>query len=125
MKSHVILSASLALAFAAPAFAQDSQTTAAPQADDQQAPADAQQTAPAKHHHRIKHQPMGQYSPAAMALTGDDAKTAAYQASGRQKAYPAVDHGHVPGDPPIIDHSGDQMAVAPTSTTITVPPSSR
>ena len=45
------------------------------------------------------------------ALTGDDAKTAAYQASSRQKVYPAVDHGHVPGDPPIIDHSGDHMAV--------------
>jgi hypothetical protein len=131
MKNLAILAASLALALAAPAFAQDSsQTTPASQASDQAASSDSQSMdsgakKPASHH-RVKHHASNsssQYSPAAMALTGDDAKTAAYQASDRQKAYPAVDHGHVPGDPPIIDHSGDQASVAtPTHTTITVPP---
>jgi hypothetical protein len=131
MKSRIYLAIGLALALATPAFAQDSQNTPANQASDQAAPADsqpansdAQQPAKKVKHHRAKHYASSSsgYSPAAMALTGDDAKTAAYQASNREKAYPAVDHGHVPGDPPIIDHSGDHMAVAPTSTTISVPP---
>ncbi len=133
MNSRIYLAVGLALALASPAFAQDSQNAPANQASDQAAPADsqstnsdAQQSTTKVKHRRVKHHApssSSQYSPAAMALTGDDAKTAAYQASNRQKAYPAVDHGHVPGDPPIIDHSGDQMGVPPTSTSITVPPS--
>ena len=133
MKSQLILAASLALAFAAPAFAQDSQTPPASPAGDQSAPADSQATGsdsqqPAprkKRHHRTMQYQSGQggYNPAAERLTGNEPGTAAYQASSFDKYKGlSVDHGHVHGDPPIIDHSGDHATVAPTTTTITVPP---
>ena len=130
MKRYMIFTLSLALAFTAPAFAQDNQDAQAAQVDDQAAPADsrsmgsdAPQPASRMRHHRAKHHRASGYSPAAMALTGGDATTAAYQNSNRQKSYPSVDRGHVPGDPPVIDHSGDQIGVAtPTHTTISVPP---
>lgn len=110
----------LALAFAAAAYAQDSGTPADPASATTNQTADAGNVpAPARTHHVKRHH---QYSKAAMALTGDDARTAAYQASDRQKSYPAIDHAHVPGDPPIIDHSDDQAAVTPTSSKITIPP---
>jgi hypothetical protein len=134
MNNRLILAASLALAFAAPAFAQDSTQPASP-ADDQAAPTDTQpassdtQQPPAKPRHRhVTHQqgmagPNG-YNPAAERLTGNEPGVAAYQASDGDKYrnYPPVDHGHVHGDPPVIDHSGDHVTVPPTTTTITVPP---
>ena len=126
MKSPLIPALCLALAISTSAFAQDSQPSNAP---DQATPSDSQSTGAAGQQagsdtsHQHRHRPAHRYSPAAMALTGDDAKTANYQNSDRTKSYPAVDHGHVPGDPPVIDHSGDQAPVAnPTSATITVPP---
>lgn len=130
MKSRLILATSLALAFAAPAFAQDSQTPPASPADDQSAPADSQamgsdtqQPAPKLRHRHVSHRQASQgRNPAAERLTGNEPGTAAYQASNREKSYPAVDHGHVSGDPPVIDHSGDHTPVTPTSTTINVPP---
>jgi hypothetical protein len=89
---------------------------------------DTQQPAPKKRHHHAMHQtgmagPNG-YNPAAERLTGNEPGVAAYQASNADKYrnYPAVDHGHVHGDPPVIDHSGDHAQVAPTTTTIAVPP---
>jgi len=133
MKTRMILAASLALAFAAPAFAQNNTPPASP-ADDQAAPAasqpassDTQQPAPMKkrHHPAMQGQrgPNG-YNPAAERLTGNEPGVAAYQASDGDKYrnYPPVDHGHVHGDPPVIDHSGDHVTVPPTTTTITVPP---
>jgi len=134
MNSRLILAASLALAFAAPAFAQDSSQPASP-ASDQAAPVDSQRASSdmqqprAKPRHRhVRHQtgmagPNG-YNPAAERLTGNEPGVAAYQASDADKYrnYPPVDHGHVHGDPPVIDHSGDHAQVAPTTTTITVPP---
>lgn len=121
---------SLALALSTSAFAQYNAPAAAPApapaaatAANDQAPAD---TAPAsaKKHHAKKHHSASMASDDVTAPTnGDDRKAAAYQKSSRQKSYPSVDHGHVPGDPPIIDHSGDHAAVTPTHTTITVPPS--
>lgn len=86
--------ASLILAFAiAPAFAQD----AAPAAP--AAPAD--QTAPAE--------------PAAPAESMPMAKQHSHMHHARH-------HGHVAGDPAVIDHSGDHMAVTPTVSKITIPP---
>ena len=136
MKSPLIVAASVALAFAAPAFAQNySSSSPASPASDQPAPADSQpassdtQQPPAKPRHRhVRHQtgmagPNG-YNPAAERLTGNEPGVAAYQASDYDKYrnYPPVDHGHVHGDPPVIDHSGDHVTVPPTTTTITVPP---
>jgi hypothetical protein len=137
MKTHLILAASIALAFAAPAFAQDStQPTPAPPATDQQAaPTDAQSSSSdqqpsgtphhrARHHRAVQNSPSGGYNPAAERLTGNEPGTAAYQKSDAVKSFPAVDRAHVHGDPPVIDHSGDQAPVAnPTKTDITVPPS--
>lgn len=113
---------SLALAFATTAYAQDSAPTdpAAATSDQTADASNASAAAPAMTHHMKKHH---HHHMAAMAMTGDDAKAAAYQSSDRQKAYPAVDHAHVPGDPPVIDHSADQAAVTPTSSKITIPPS--
>lgn len=133
MKSQLILAASIALVLAAPAFAQyNTQATppASQAAPDQTAPADspsmssdARQPAATGPHHRMRHRQSGRHSSAAEGLTGNESGTAAYQASNRVKNYPAVDHGHVAGDPPVIDHSGDQTPVAnPTAATITVPP---
>lgn len=133
----MILAASIALALAAPAFAQDNpQTTPAAPADDQAqaAPADSQsmnsdatQPAATTRHHRVKHHRATRQSnahvAAHMALTGNEPRIVAYQTSDRVKTYPAIDRGHVPGDPPIIDHSGDQAPTTPTSTSITIPPS--
>ena len=132
MKSQLILAASLALAIAAPAFAQDGTQSmpASPasdqaSADSQPMSSDAQQAPmPMRHRHVMHRRMMSQgHNPAAERLTGNEPGTAAYQASNREKSYPAVDHGHVSGDPPVIDHSGDHAPVAnPTSATITVPP---
>ncbi|HTA66084.1 MAG TPA: hypothetical protein VK753_11315 [Xanthomonadaceae bacterium] len=129
MKSRLIPALCLALAISTSAFAQDSQSSSNVPADDQATPADSQSTGAAGQQagsdtsQRPRHRPARRYNPAAMALTGDDAKTAAYQNSDRVKSYPPVDHGHVPGDPPVIDHSSDQAPVPnPTSATITVPP---
>jgi hypothetical protein len=128
MKSRMILAASIALAFTAPAFAQDNPQTPPATPADQAAPADSanadvQQPAPATKHRRVRHHRATQHSNANMALTGNEPRIVAYQESPGVKAYPAVDHGHVPGDPPIIDHAADQASVPPTSTAITVPPS--
>ena len=134
MKSQLILAASLALAFAAPAFAQGSQAPPASAAADQSAPADSQamgsDTQPPalrkkRHHHRTMQSQRGPngYNPAAEHLTGNEPGTAAYQASPALDKYKSipVDHGHVHGDPPVIDHSGDHAPVAdPTHTTIPV-----
>jgi hypothetical protein len=134
MNSRLILAASIALAFAAPAFAQGGQTPPASPAGDQSAPADSQPTgsdnqqpAMKKRHRHVTHEsgfsgPNGE-NPAAERLTGNEPGTAAYQASpNREKRFPAVDHGHVHGDPPVIDHSADHAQVAPTTTSVTVPP---
>ena len=112
---------SVALAFATTAYAQDSIPTDPAAATTNQTAAADTTTAPVPvktHHVKKRHQ----YNKAAMALTGEDAKTAAYQSSDRQKTYPTTDRAHVPGDPPIIDHSDDQVAVTPTSSKITIPP---
>lgn len=133
MKAHLPVAVSIALALAMPAFAQETaQQPPAPTSGDQQPPSsDSQPTTtgnqdqarPRRARHRQATQPTQRYSSAAMALTGEDRKTADYQASDRQKTYPAVDHGHIPSDPPVIDHSDDRMAVAnPTTATITIPP---
>jgi hypothetical protein len=128
---------SLALAFATPAFAQYNAPAApAAPASDQAAPADDSQSmnsdapkpmskAKAKHHqkwNRKQFKPYKPYNSTAAAMTGNEPKSVAYQYSNRMKSYPAVDHGHVAGDPPVIDHSGDQAPVTPTHTTINVPP---
>ena len=137
MKSHLILAASVALAFAAPAFAQDNtQPMPASNTDDQAAPVDSQrmnsdspQRSYAPRHHARHRRPRndslsGSYNPAAERLTGNEPGTAAYQQADAEKRYPAVDHAHVQGDPPVIDHSGDKATVAnPTKTDITIPPS--
>jgi hypothetical protein len=141
MKSGIALAIGLALAL--PAFAQDQtapQPSPAPTTpSDQQATPSDQQAAtdtssqtttdtsqpPPRHarHSRKFSNGSQNYNPAATALSGNEPGTAAYQASNREKAYPAVDHGHVPGDPPIIDHSGDHATVPdPTHATISVPP---
>ena len=135
MKSQLILAASLALAFATPAFAQNyASSPAASPAGDQSAPADTQQAtsdtqrpaAKPRHHHMRHHEAMrgpNGYNPAAERLTGNEPGTAAYQASPAVDKYKniPVDHGHVRGDPPVIDHSGDHAAVPdPTHTTIPV-----
>jgi opacity protein-like surface antigen len=126
MKSHLILTASLALAIASAAFAQDNsqpspETNQAVPADSQSNNGGAQQQ---RHRHAKNRQTGQQYSPAAMAQTGSDPKHQAYWSSDQQRSYPAVDHGHVPGDPPVINHNDDQTPVAnPTKTTITIPPS--
>ena len=138
MKSRMILAASIALAFTTPAFAQDNaQPMPAPQADDQMAPADSQPmasdaqpmatTTPRRmKHHRASgsnNSHMAAHMGAHMALTGDERRIVEYQGSPHFKNYPAVDHGHVPGDPPVIDHSADRAgSQAPTTTTIAVPP---
>lgn len=140
MKSHMILAASIALAFTTSAFAQDNTAPAADnsapmQADESTAPAapadsqpmDAQPPMPnTKHRTRraANSSHMAAHMGAHMALTGDEPRIVAYQKSNRVKSYPAVDPGHVPGDPPVIDHSHDQAgSPTPTSTTVTVPPS--
>ena len=135
MKTRLILAASIALAFAVPAFAQTySSSPPASAATDQPAPADSQpassdtQQPPAKPRHRhVRHVsgvrgPNG-YNPAAERLTGNEPGTAAYQANPAADKYSniPVDHGHVHGDPPVIDHSGDHAPVPdPTHTTIPV-----
>ncbi|HTD28625.1 MAG TPA: hypothetical protein VK660_04490 [Xanthomonadaceae bacterium] len=131
MKSPMILAASLALALTAPVFAQNSSqmgpgsatTDQAAPADSQSPNSDASQPRSSRHHHSKPRQASQQYNPAAERLTGDEPGTAAYQASDREKTFPAVDRAHVPGDPPIIDHSADKAPVQnPTTTTITIPP---
>lgn len=139
MKTHAILAASLALALSTSAFAQDK---AAPMpapvpADDQAAPADsppmasdAQQPVAntkhrTRHHHRASgsnNAHMSAHMDAHMALTGDESRIVAYQGSPHFKNYPAVDPGHVLGDPPVIDHSADRAVVPPTATKVVVPP---
>jgi hypothetical protein len=141
------LVASLALAFASTtfastAFAQDQAMPASPASDQmsstssdtmnesstsEQSTNPASQSSddaqPMKPVHRMRHRRMHKEDAAEAATNGDDPKEAQYQKSGRMKSYPAVDHGHVAGDPPVIDHSGDQAPVAnPTHTTIAVPP---
>lgn len=137
MKSCMLLAASIALAFTTSAFAQDStQAMPAAPADEQAAPADSQPMAAddqqpvvntkhvTRHHHAsgANNSHMAAHMGAHMALTGNEPRIVAYQMSHRMKSYPAVDPGHVPGDPPVIDHSHDQAGAPPTSTTITVPP---
>ncbi len=119
------IAAALALAFATTAFAQDdTQTAPTMPADSQSMNSDAMNSDPASQPAKpMRHRRMAAHNNANMALSGNEPKVVAYQNSSRMKSYPAVDHGHVPGDPPIIDHSGDQTPVTPTSTHITVPPS--
>jgi len=124
MKSSLILAMSLALAVSTSAFAQDSSPMPAPQAAVDQPAAsgpDAQQpNAPHRHAH---HRQSTQYNSANEALTGNEPKDVAYWSSNQEKTYPAVDHGHVPGDPPVINHNDDQAPVNdPTTTKITIPP---
>jgi len=95
----MIAAVSLAIALAGPAIAQETPAPAAP-VEQQMAPAaaqpmaaDAMPPAPMKHRHHRRHHRTG-----------------------------SSHRGHVPGNPPVIDHSGDHLIVAPTSTTITVPP---
>jgi len=137
MKSRIAFAAGLALALALPAFAQDdtqntpSGATTAPATAPQESatdmqPADTTQP-PVRHvrHSRKYANDSSHFSPAAMSLTGNEPGTAAYQASNRDKyaSYPVPDRAHVPGDPPVIDHSGDHATVAdPTHTSISVPP---
>ena len=136
MKNRMILAAGIALALTTSAFAQDNTAPMpATQADQQTAPADSQpmdadaQPPMANTKHRTRHHRAGANSHMAahmgahMALTGDEPRIVAYQNSNRVKNYPAVDPGHVPGDPPVINHSHDQAGAPPTSTTVTVPPS--
>jgi len=149
MKLCTTLATSLALALALPAFAQQDTTPPTDQAPpaDQASPSGstdsmANDSAPAPHHRHHRRAPSPaqssdnvggadstpsnspDYNANTARLTGNEPKVVAYQHSNRQKHYPAVDHGHVAGDPPVIDHSGDQAEVAtPTHTTITVPPS--
>jgi curli biogenesis system outer membrane secretion channel CsgG len=127
MKTHTILAISLALAVCAPAFAQDNSQA---QAGDQAAPADSQsmhsdarQPAPNTTHRRVLQHRATRHNNANMALTGDEPRIVAYQGSPQFKTYPSVDTGHVPGDPPVIDHSADRAgSPTPTTTTITIPP---
>ena len=135
MKSRMILAASIAFALANPAFAQDnSQTAPPPPPEDQAVPADSpamssddQQPAPTTKHHRARHHRatgshLAAHMDAHLALTGDEPRIVAYQGSPHFKSYPAVDPGHVPGDPPVIDHSADRATVPPSATKIIVPP---
>ena len=138
MKNRMILAASIALALTTPAFAQDNpQPMPAPSADAPMAPANSQpmnadaQPPMANTKHRTRHHRatgannshMAAHMGAHMALTGDEPRIVAYQGSPHFKRYPAVDRGHVPGDPPVIDHSADRAgSPAPTTTTIAVPP---
>jgi hypothetical protein len=83
----------LALAFAMPAFAQDpAASSTAMQATEAQPP---------------------------MAQSTDDANKPAAPAKAAPKKHKkhasGADHGHVAGDPPIIDHSADHLIVEPTS----------
>jgi hypothetical protein len=126
MKNPIVFAVALALALAAtPTLAQDNTGNSQPQpaTGDQQSGSDAQQ--PRHHPHRHAANPPASYGhdQADMALTGNEPGTAAYQNSDDVKPYPAVDHGHVPGDPAVINHKDDQATVGnPTKTTITVPP---
>jgi hypothetical protein len=134
MKTSIALAVGLAFALATPAFAQDAnQAAPTPATSDQQQAPEAQQAQPTdqqppRHRtHRYHKYASGpqHYNPAAMTLTGNEPGTAAYQASNRDKYRSiGVDRAHVPGDPPVIDHSGDHATVPdPTRATITVPPS--
>ena len=145
MNNRMILAASIALAVTSSAFAQDNsqpmpappagdQMAPAPQADDQMAPpdsppmaADAKQPMAntkhrTRHHGTANNSHMAAHMGAHMALTGDEPRIVAYQGSPHFKNYPAVDPGHVPGDPPVIDHSADRAAVSPTATKVMLPP---
>ena len=99
MNVRTLLAASLTLAFAsATAFAQDAAPAPADQAAPAAAPAmasDSQPAAPMHHrHHSSKHHAM----------------------------HHRHGHGHVAGDPAVIDHSGDHMAVTPTVSKVSIPP---
>jgi hypothetical protein len=136
------LVASLALAFAAPAFAQDTTPPSSNPSDasdmSMSSGMDDSSTAPAtprRHHRRASSAPAAsgigsappsdnpQYNANTANLTGNEPEVRAYQKSDRQRSYPSVDHGHVAGDPPVIDHSSDQAPVDnPTHTSVAVPP---
>ena len=98
---HIALYAGLALAIAAPAFAQDAA---------QEATQEAPQNAP------VSNMPTGD-TPAA-ATTSTHHSTTTYH--GPHK-YPMHTRGRA-GDPKIVDHSADTLVVEPTHTTVTVPP---
>lgn len=98
MKPQILI-AGLALAFAAPAFAQDVPTNPPPETE--QAP-------PAT-------------PPADDTLSSTGHSTTVYHGPHR---YPARERGHQAGDPPIIDHSADSLIVEPTHSTMTVMPPS-
>lgn len=91
---HIALYAGLAFAVAAPAFAQDAR---------QNAPVTDMPTADA---------------PAASGMATTGHSTTVYHGPHR---YPLHTRGRA-GDPPIVDHSADTLAVTPTHTTITIPP---
>ena len=101
MNVRILLAASLTLALAsATVFAQDAAPTdpAAPAADPAMA-SDSQPAAPMQHrHHSSKHHAM-------------------HHRHGHGHG-----HGHVAGDPAVIDHSGDHMAVTPTVSKVSIPP---
>lgn len=117
---------SLALALAAPAFAQDNNTPTAPTMPPAASMPQSSQSSP----------PAADTMPPASQTNNSAAQAGARKAmrkhrqSGsatrytgdREHRYPAVDHGHVAGDPPIIDHSADKMIVTPTSSTVTATP---
>jgi hypothetical protein len=91
----IALSASLALALVAPAFAQNAAQTD----PEQNPPPTADQPA-------AKTQPAGFHS------------TTVYHGPHR---YPRHTRGRA-GDPPIVDHSADTLVVEPTHSTITIAP---
>lgn len=96
MKPQILI-ASLALAFAAPAFAQDVPQSPPPESE--------------------QAQPANPPTDDTLAKTGHS--TTVYHGPHR---YPARERGRQAGDPPIIDHSADTLIVEPTHSTVTVMP---
>lgn len=124
MKTRMLLAATLALAFAGSAFAQNdpANAPATPPAD-QAAPADpAPMSSDAKEsgktmghhgrHHRGHAHHRGNKHHRGHSRHGRHHRGMAHHRS----------HGRAAGDPPVIDHSADHMIVPPTSTSVAVPP---
>ena len=90
MKVSLLIAASLTLAFATTAFAQDAAPAAPAAPTDASAKASDGMPMATKKHHARKHRAMHH-------------------------------HGHVAGDPAVIDHSDDKMVVTPTESKINMP----
>lgn len=114
MKSKLILAASIALAFAGPAFAEAASRQMTPvekpaaEASRRHCPVSSIADSVAPVISATAPQPVAAntYDPCKDALT---------------KVYPTVDRGHVEGDPPTIDHSADIAPVIPTDSIASVP----